>query len=251
MRKKILFILLLLISNLFGSIDSDSIFLKSNDLYNDDQFKEAIDGYTSLLGNQFSNATLCYNIGNCYYRLGQLGYARLYYEKAKLHTPTDDDIIHNIGIIEEQLVDEVKVLPVFFIYRLIEKINLFFSSSQWAYLMILFLYFNLFLLLIFLFPKSLLYKLLVVRVACVTIPLFCLILFFFSYSNSSNKHINAILVSSNAYIKTAPSKNSDDYFIIHEGVKFQIVDNVDDWSRILLPDGKDGWVENNKFLKIE
>ena len=134
MRKKVLLVLLFLISNLFGSIDSDSIFLKSNDLYNDNQFKEAIDGYTSLLGNQFNNSILCYNIGNCYYRLGQLGYARLYYEKAKLHTPRDKDVIHNIGIIEAQLVDEVKVLPVFFIYRLIEKINLFFSSSQWAYL---------------------------------------------------------------------------------------------------------------------
>jgi SH3-like domain-containing protein len=60
----------------------------------------------------------------------------------------------------------------------------------------------------------------------------------------------AILVSQNTYVKTAPSLNAANQFIIHEGLKFEIIDMVDGWSRVLLSDGKDGWVENNHFLKI-
>ena len=32
--------------------------------------------------------------------------------------------------------------------------------------------------------------------------------------------------------------------------KFEIVDELDDWSRVVLPDGKDGWIENEHFRRI-
>tara|TARA_B100000700_G_C14976738_1_gene824263 strand:- start:655 stop:1410 length:756 start_codon:yes stop_codon:yes gene_type:complete len=246
------FILILLVSinNLFGFNASDSVFEHSNQLYSSNLFEEALNGYMSILDTEASQV-LYYNIGNCYYKLDMLGYARLYYEKAKLYNPTDKDVVHNIKIIQNRLVDDVQPVPDFFLVKIIKAINSIFNSSQWGYVLICVFYLNIFLFIIFLFSVSVEVKVNSLRAFVFSVPLFLIVVFFVFYSNSEQQYQNAILLDTNSYVKTAPSLSSADYFIIHEGVKFQLIDELDGWSRILLPDGKDGWVQNSSFQKIE
>ncbi|MBN1113918.1 MAG: tetratricopeptide repeat protein, partial [Oligoflexia bacterium] len=44
-----------------------------------------------------------YNIGNCYYRLGELGRARAYFLKASRIEPRNGDILHNLKLVEARL----------------------------------------------------------------------------------------------------------------------------------------------------
>ena len=250
MKNKLLFILLLSLTNLFSFNDVDSIFNQSNNLYNSNSFEQAIDGYKSVLNKDINNGILYYNIGNCYYRLNNLGYARLFYEKAKLYNPTDRDVLHNIELVKAQLIDDIKSVPQFFLVKIINDINVKLNSSQWAYVVILALYLNLIFFLLFFFSKSVDTRVNSLRSVLITIPILLITVFFLIYSNFDNKYDTAVLVDSNAYVKTAPSIEADDYFIIHEGVKFQLIDEVDNWSRVLLSDGKDGWISNSTFLKI-
>tara|TARA_B100000530_G_scaffold82707_1_gene50304 strand:- start:46 stop:804 length:759 start_codon:yes stop_codon:yes gene_type:complete len=250
MKNKLLFILLLSLTNLFSFNDVDSIFNQSNNLYNSNSFEQAIDGYKSVLNKDINNGILYYNIGNCYYRLNNLGYARLFYEKAKLYNPTDRDVLHNIELVKAQLIDDIKNIPQFFLVKIINDINVKLNSSQWAYVVILALYLNLIFFLLFFFSKSVDTRVNSLRSVLITIPILLITVFFLIYSNFDNKYDTAVLVDSNAYVKTAPSIEADDYFIIHEGVKFQLIDEVDNWSRVLLSDGKDGWISNSTFLKI-
>jgi len=251
MKKEIILIFLLSISNLFGFNNVDSLFSYSNNLYSENKFEEALDGYLSILDQSISNGILYYNTGNCYYRLNNLGYARLYYEKAKLYNPTDRDILHNIDLVKAQLIDDIQSVPVFFITKIINDIKIKFSPSQWAYITILVLYLILFLCLVLFFSKSLESRTSSLKTLFFIVPIFLLIIFFLIYSNVDKKYNDAVLVSPNAYVKTAPSNDADDYFIIHEGVKFELIDKLDDWSRILLSDGKDGWVNNNHFKVVQ
>jgi len=250
MKNKLIFILLLSLTNLFSFNDVDSVFNQSNNLYNANSFEQAIDGYKSILNKDINNGILYYNIGNCYYRLNDLGYARLFYEKAKLYNPTDRDVLHNIELVKAQLIDDIKNIPQFFLVKIINDINVKLNSSQWAYVVILALYLNLIFFLLFFFSKSVDARVNSLRSLLITIPILLITVFFLIYSNFDNKYDTAVLVDSNAYVKTAPSMEADDYFIIHEGVKFQLIDEVDNWSRVLLSDGKDGWISNSTFLKI-
>ncbi len=59
-----------------------------------------------------------------------------------------------------------------------------------------------------------------------------------------NTHKEAVIMSENSYIKVAPNQNSDDSFILHEGTEVLIVDQVDEWLRIKLVDGKIGWIHS-------
>ena len=250
MKNKLIFILLLSLTNLFSFNDVDSVFNQSNSLYNSNSFEQAIDGYKSILNKDINNGILYYNIGNCYYRLNDLGYARLFYEKAKLYNPTDRDVLHNIELVKAQLIDDIKSVPQFFLVKIINDINVKLNSSQWAYVVILALYLNLIFFLLFFFSKSVDARVNSLRSLLITIPILLITVFFLIYSNFDNKYDTAVLVDLNAYVKTAPSMEADDYFIIHEGVKFQLIDEVDNWSRVLLSDGKDGWISNSTFLKI-
>ena len=252
MKKNILLILLLLsISNIFGSNNVDSLFSYSNDLYSANKFEEAVDSYLSILDQNISNGIIYYNVGNCYYKLNNLGYARLYYEKAKLYNPTDRDVLHNIKLVKAQLIDDIQSVPDFFLIKIINAINIKFSPSQWGYITILVLYFILFLCLVLFFSKSVESRIASLRVLFFSVPIFIVILFFLIYSNMDKKYNDAVLVLPNTYVKTAPSIDADDYFIIHEGVKFELIDKIDDWSRILLSDGKDGWVKNSYFEVVQ
>jgi len=236
-----------------NTINLDSVFVQATTLYNKNNFNESLDAYLSIVDQDISNGVLYYNIGNCYYRLNQLGYARLYYEKAKLYNPKDRDVNHNIDIVKARLIDEIAEVPNFFIVKIIKDIESIFSPSQWGYVFIIIFYVNILLFLLFLFSNSIQNKANALKALFVLTPAFLFVLCFLLYSNSSQKNTYGVLVSSNAYVKNGPSELADDYLEdpIHEGVKFELIDKVDNWSRILLTDGKDGWILTSDFEVIQ
>ena len=50
--------------------------------------------------------------------------------------------------------------------------------------------------------------------------------------------------------KISPDAQSNDAFVIHEGIKFEIEDKVGAWAKIKLPDGKVGWLPDTSFEEI-
>ncbi|MBF26156.1 MAG: hypothetical protein CMP49_06585 [Flavobacteriales bacterium] len=251
MRKILILILFFYSSYLVTANNSDSIFHSSNNLYSSNQFVKAIEGYKSIVNTDIDNFTLYYNIGNCYYRLNKLGYSRLYYEKAKVLRPKDADVNHNIAVVKTQLIDDIEDVPKFIISRMVSAIESYFNSSQWGIVFVSLLYLSLILFIFFLNSTSFEKRLHSFRALLVSVPLFLIALCFTIYSNSFVANNEAVLVEPNAYVKTAPTESSEDYFIIHEGVKFKIIDKLDTWSRISLSDGKDGWIKTTDFEYIQ
>ena len=60
----------------------------------------------------------------------------------------------------------------------------------------------------------------------------------------------AIIFSPKVNVNNAPTLNSETVFELHEGTKVTVLDNVDNWRKIKLADGKTGWIalENLKML---
>ena len=52
----------------------------------------------------------------------------------------------------------------------------------------------------------------------------------------------AIIFAESIEVKSEPSMGSEGAFILHEGTKVQIIGEDDDWVRIQVIDGKDGWI---------
>src|SRR5436190_8943042 len=61
---------------------SDAEFAKANQNYAQNNFKEAISGYETLVRSGQWSATVFYNLGNAYFRAGDFGRAILNYERS-------------------------------------------------------------------------------------------------------------------------------------------------------------------------
>jgi hypothetical protein len=67
-----------------------------------------------------------------------------------------------------------------------------------------------------------------------------------------NRELNVsygVIVESEVVTKFSPDENSKDAFIVHEGLKVQAQDNLHDWIKIKLIDGKVAWLKKN-YLRI-
>ena len=60
----------------------------------------------------------------------------------------------------------------------------------------------------------------------------------------------AIVGQSTINVKSSPSTDGTDIFIVHEGTKIQMLDSVGTWKEIRVPDGNRGWVMKDSLLPI-
>lgn len=74
-----------------------ALFFEANRAYEQGDFQAAEQGYTALLARGIESGDLYYNLGNTYFRIGDLGRAVLYYEKARRWMPRDDDLAFNLA----------------------------------------------------------------------------------------------------------------------------------------------------------
>ena len=70
--------------------------------YAQGRYQQATEAYQQVVTAGFESGALHYNIGNAYYRLGEMGEAVQHYEKAKRFRPGDARIEHNLDMVRSQ-----------------------------------------------------------------------------------------------------------------------------------------------------
>ncbi len=104
--------------------EGDSAYIK-------DDYATAIQIYESLLKNGES-ADVYYNLGNSYYKAGEIAKAVLNYERALLMKPGNSDIRANLEVARAKTIDKVEPVPeVFFVSWTKALINSM-SVDAWA-----------------------------------------------------------------------------------------------------------------------
>lgn len=237
-----IFYLLIFLSSL-AKADSNSIMQTANEYYKNNRYQLAIEEYNKLLLDGFAGTSLYYNLGNAHYRLGKVGYAILYYEKALKLSPNDEDVTHNLALAKLNLKDKVDTLPPFFIFNLWEGILAAFSVTGWTIIVYIIFILVLIVFVVYFFSRSVTEQ----RISFFTgIGLTVILLLTISLLIvKMNKEFNTkdgVIIETSVIVKSSPDYSSKDSFQIHEGLKVRIEDNVDDWVKIRLDDGKIGWI---------
>lgn len=230
----------------FGQEDSFSMLEDANQAYINEEFVQAIELYNNILENDVESAELYYNLGNAYYKTGNINNAILFYEKALVLSPGDEDIKFNLRIVNQYVVDNIEELPQPFFIRWRESVINLFTVDTWSVIsLILFVVFLIFLGFFF-FGKTTAIKRLSFFAGIVAV-IFSIFSLSFAY-NHKNKLENrnyAIIFCPRVTVKSSPSETGTDLFLIHEGLKVEIIDNLDNWIEIRLADGNQGWMENS------
>jgi SH3-like domain-containing protein len=57
-----------------------------------------------------------------------------------------------------------------------------------------------------------------------------------------SRHDEAIVMTPTVTVKSSPSEQSVDLFVLHEGTKVRVLDSARDWNKIRIADGSVGWL---------
>ena len=240
--KKILF-LLLIIANSVIAQEADSLFVSANNLYKVEKYTEAIEKYKKIEALEVVSTDLFYNLGNSYYKLNKVGPAIYYYEKALILDPLNEDVKNNLVFAKRLALDNIEELP----KTVLQKINSNYlqklSYNQWAIIVVIFSFLGSLLFLLFYFSETPL-KQRLFFITSIASFFFLIVSLFITYNqyNFSKKNKAAIIFVEKTEIRNAPTLNSEEVFTLHEGTKVIVLDSVDNWKKIKLADGKQGWI---------
>jgi len=219
--------------------------------YTHGKFAEAISLYEEATVKCKSDASLFYNLGNAYFKNGELGKSILNYERAALLDPGSDDIRHNILVVQSRLRDRVEPIPLLFVVQWWNDIKADNSSH------ILFLWSLAFL---WLFAGSIFVfygfeSILLRRVAMLVGSLFLLLfvattLLKMDKVEDTDAHRYGIVVDKEHTVHSTPDASGIESYLVHEGLKVEILIRRDSWYRIRLADGKDGWLPSKSVERI-
>lgn len=221
--------------------EGDSAYMKND-------FASAIQVYEALL-TKGEAADLYYNLGNSYYKSGDIAKAILNYERALLLQPGNGDIRANLEVARAKTVDKVEPIPEIFFVSWTKSLINSMSVDAWAVcgvvcfiLLIASLYF-------FIFSKQVVLK--KASFICGIVFLIAVILanvFASEQKDSLQNRDSAIVVSPSVTVRSTPSESGTSLFILHEGHKVTIKDaSMKGWKEIRIEDGKVGWVPSSSI----
>jgi len=226
------------------------LFQKGNESYEQEAFQKAIKYYESVLDKGYEAPSLYFNLGNAYYKTKQIAPAILNYERAKQLAPGNKDIKHNLQIANLQTADEVNEAPEIFLVEWWRQNIASIPPNQWARTGIAFMWLAFGLGVLFLFSNGFWRKIgFFGGIVMVALSLLLTLASFLKYQRMQEES-HGIVFAQNTYVKSSPDAESTDVFIVHEGLKVELLDEQGKWQQIRLEDGKVGWLKQNAVKVI-
>lgn len=240
--KKVLFIFILWSVALVNAQD-EALFKRASEAYNEGDFNKAVENYMEILENGKHSAALYYNLGNAYYKLNKIAPSIYYYEKALLLTPNDPEIRENLAFAQNMTLDAIDKLPETGFTRLYNNAREWMSFDQWSYTAVAFMILFVLSYLAFYFLRYAGQKRIafITSIAALFLALISLVIAFMLYSDF-NTQDPAIVFSGEVVVRSEPNERSSQAFLLHEGTKVEVLDKLNDYRKIRLPDGKTGWL---------
>jgi tetratricopeptide (TPR) repeat protein len=232
--------------------EKNTTFENANAAYNAGQFEKAVMLYKQILETGEHSAELYFNLGNSYYRLNQVGESIFYFEKAKQLQPTDEDINVNSSYAQNMAIDAVEVLPKSQVTQLKDSIIELFSQEGWAYFIVLLAW-----LLVLFWGLYLWNKIPFIKrtffVSSLVLALFLIGSLFIAVIKSANTADTTygILFNEKMEVWAEPNSRAEVLFLLHEGTKVQMLDELQDWQKIRIANGSEGWIKNAKVRSLK
>ena len=225
------------------SVSYNNWFKAGNAAYDEGNYEQALTFYNSIVEAGMESAPLYYNMGNTYYKMKDYPHAILYYEKSLKLDPSDEDARVNLEIANLAVVDKINPIPQSFLARWRNSVQSLFSADGWAWLSVV--SFALLMTFLFVFLMSRRTGLRKMGFFMGLVALVCLtfsVLFAMENQRRLNRHDEAIVMTPTVTVKSSPSHQSVDLFVLHEGAKVRVLDSARDWNKIKIADGSVGWL---------
>ena len=222
----------------------DSLWNAGVAAYTEGDFASALQDWKDVRATGLMSKELYYNLGNAYFKTGEMAQSILWYERALKLDPSDADIRHNLEYARSLTQDRIEEVPEIFFEQWGHAMCYLLPSNTWAVLCLVFLAAAVAMALLFLLGSTAGRR----RVGFF-VGIACLLFAFLGWDfaqwqrQEALAQDRAIVMRPVSSVKSSPSAESaKDLFILHEGTRVKILDNVGSYSNIELGDGRQGWI---------
>ncbi|NNJ89603.1 MAG: tetratricopeptide repeat protein [Eudoraea sp.] len=241
MRKWVLLLFVFTFS--IGIAQNEVLFDSATKAYNEGNYQDAIDNYHEILKSGQHSAEVYFNLGNSYYKVNKIGPSIYYYEKALLLDPNDIEILNNLSFAQKMTIDAIEPLPQTSISRMVGSVKNILTFDQWAYTAVIFMFLFVLLYLAFYFfqfadKKRIAF---IASMACLLVMAISILFAVIQYRDFTQTQ-PAIIFATETAVKEEPNNRSNTLFDLHEGSKVFVEEELNDWNKIRLADGKNGWI---------
>lgn len=232
--------LLMSVTALPQNADLTAAFDQANALYAQGKFSEAAEKYKTLLGSGHTSPAVLFNLGNAYFKAGQLGKAIAAYRTSQARAPRDPDVQANLRFARNRVQGPTLTIPAW--QRMLGRLSL----NEWAVAASVALWLCLLLLATGQFRPAFNRAL---RPYLVASALIFLILAGCTWmALRITRAPLAIVTAAEATVRQAPLDDSESAFVVHDGAELRVLDAKGDWLQV-TPNGKRiGWVNRSQVL---
>lgn len=227
-------------------------FEKANELYRKQKYAEAAKEYENILKGKKESAEVYFNLGNSYYKMGKIAPSILNFERALQLNPNNKDAQINIGYARKMTIDNIKEVPKAGFSKMLYNLTGSYHYNTWAWIAVGFAFGFLAMFIGYYFAGStVLKRIFFVGMFVILLLIVISIISAIFVKSVENSERPAIVYEEVLSVKAEPSVNSEDAFLLHEGTKVQVLENVDNWRKIQLADESVGWVPKNTIREVK
>jgi len=232
------YLLILATPVLGGTDDRIRVFLGAAEDYKTGDYESAVSGFLSLAEKGVKNGTLFYNLGNSYFKKGDLGQSILWYERALRFLPDNPDLKFNYNHVLSFTKDEKgkRELPIFRVL-FFWKYMLSQANVQRAAIILNVLFWTLLIL-------SMFFKHYWLRMSGTLVLILAIVFIATSLYNryeSSHQKL-AVILPEIVSVRSGFTPESTELFKLHAGTKVRVEKIQGNNFRIFFSEGKIGWI---------
>jgi tetratricopeptide (TPR) repeat protein len=237
----LLLILLLLFPFHVSASDTTAEFDAANRLYAEGKFMEAAGAYQKILEAGQASSAIYFNLGNAFFKSGQIGRAIAAYRQAQRISPRDPDVRANLQFARNQVQG-----PTMRTGRLERWLGTL-SLNEWTWLSAVAVWLAFVLLVLRQLRPSLARPLKTWTFAVSGVALLLVIGFALAFAGSSSDK-TAIVIVSEAAVRNSPFEESPNSFTARDGAELRVLDAKDDWLQVTDGTQRSGWVKGGAVL---
>lgn len=231
-------------------VDPNQLFYTGNSLYEKRDYAKAIDEYLKIMDFGIENPNLYYNIGNSYFKTGNLGRAILFYERAKRLAPQDADLKSNLAYARSFAGSAIAVTEAGnMVAGLIRRPFEDFNFNAIAISALIIYLFVICLQVLFFFNQVLAKRMRAFYI--IILAVFMMSITAFGLRFYDEEVLNrGVVVQKDLDCKYEPIDKAMTYYKLQQGDEVIILKTRSGWSQIERPDGKIGWVSVGSVEEI-
>jgi len=247
----LMLVVLLAFSEILSANPYNEVIKQANIEYSSGYYDHALELYLSVVEQGYESAELYYNIGNTFFNLNRIPESILYYERAQKLAPRDENIRFNLELARTRTIDKIEAIPELFYERWFRSLLNIHHADGWGRLGIVLMFLAVASAVVFLLSARSWLRVVSFYLSAVFVVLsLTTVALAFAQHHQRHGKPEAIVFDPSVTVKSSPSDSSIDLFVIHEGTKVRITEQVGDWYEVRIASGSMGWLKADAVEKI-